>query len=287
MKVWKKIVIGLVLALAVIFLLVMVRGGTLIREAINQGGPSLLGVDVSVQDVTFRPLRGNVQLKNLHVGNPKGYKTSGVFDLGLVEVELKPGSLLSDTIIIETIKIEGPEITYERGLKNSNIGALLEQLEGGATEEPNDSDKDKKRDEPKKPEQKDAGGKKVIIRDLKVNGAQVKVSLTALQGVAAPIPLPPVHLTGIGEETGGTSFGEALGKIIGAILGAVTDLVTGAGKLAVEGATAVGGAAVDGAKAVGGAAVDGVKAVGGAAGKLTEGIGGLFKGDDEKAGKKD
>lgn len=276
MKMWKKIVIGLVLAVGVVLLLVMVRGGTLIREAINQSGPSLLGVDVSVQDVTFRPLRGHVQLKNLHVGNPKGYKTGGVFDLGLVEVQLKPGSLLSDTIIIETIKIEGPEITYERGLKDSNIGALLEQLGGGKAEEP------KQPGETKKPEPQTEGGKKVIIRDLQVNGAQVKVSLTALQGVAAPIPLPPVHLTGIGEESGGTSFGEALGKIIGAILGAVTDLVTGAGKLAVDGVTAVGGVAVDGAKAVGGAAADGVKAVGSAAGKLTEGIGGLFTGKDEK-----
>lgn len=280
MKMWKKIVIGLILAVGVILLLVMVRGGTLIREAINQGGPALLGVDVKVEDVTFRPLRGHVQLKNLHVGNPKGYKTEGVFDLGLVEVELKPGSLLSDTIIIETVKIEKPVITYERGLKNSNIGALLEQLEGGKAEKPAGEEEPKKpAPEPEakpKSEPKAEGGKRVIIRDLQVNGSQVKVSLTALQGVAAPIPLPPVHLTGIGEESGGTSFGEALGKIIGAILGAVTDVATGAGKLAVDGVTAVGGAAADGAKAVGGAA-----------GKLTEGIGGLFTGKDGKGEKKE
>ena len=291
MKLWKKVVIGLVLAVVIVLLLVMVRGGTLIQEAINQAGPQLLGVDVKVQDVTFRPLRGLVQLKNLHVGNPKGYKTEGVFDLGLVKIELKPGSLFSDTIIIETVKIEKPVITYERGLKNSNIGALLEQLEGGKAEKPAGEG------EPKKPapepeakprsEPKAEGGKKVIIRDLQVNGSQVKVSLTALQGVAAPIPLPPVHLTGIGEESGGTSFSEALGKIIGAILGAVTDVVTGAGKLVGDGAAAVGGVAVDGAKAVGGVAVDGVKAVGGAAGKLTEGIGGLFKGKDGKDEKKE
>jgi hypothetical protein len=285
MKSWKRILSGSLAALVILWLVVMVRGGTIIRQAINQAGPQVLGVDVTVEDVSFLPLQGRVQLKNLHVGNPKGYKTDGIFDLGLVEVKLTPSSLLSDTIIIESVKIEGPAITYERGLGNSNIGALLEKLEG----EKKEGTGEQREKDGKAEKKKAGGGKKVIIRDLQVNGAQVKVSLTALQGLAAPIPLPPVHLTGIGEESGGTSFGDALGRIIGAILGAVSDVVMGAGKLvgdgvtavggvAVDGAKAVGGAAADGAKAAGGAAADGAKAVGDAAGKLTEGLGNLIKG---------
>jgi hypothetical protein len=296
MKKWMKGLIALLLLVVVLLLVVMSRGGTIIREAVNQAGPKLLGVPVSVQDVTFLPIRGQVKLQNLHVGNPAGYKTAGVFELGLVDIQLKPSSLFSGTVVIESVKIEKPVITYERGLKNSNIGALLDQLEGKPKGESGErkegGEKPPPAPEPREPpkapapapapEKKDEGGKKVIIRDLQVNGAQVKVTITALQGAAAPIPLPQVHLTGIGEESKGTSFGAALREIIGAILGAVTDVVTGAGKLVGEGAVAVGGVAVDGVKAVGGVAVDGVKAVGGAAGKITEGIGGLFKGKDEK-----
>lgn len=265
MKTWKKGLFGLLAALVILWLVVMVRGGTIIREAINTAGPKVLGVPVSVEDVSFLPLRGLVELKNLHVGNPEGYKTAGIFDLGLVRVKIKTASLFSRTIVIEAVKIEKPVITYERGLGNSNIGALLAKLEGSGEREAGSEEKPKGGSSKSKAPA--GGGKKVIIRDLLVNGAQVKLSLTALQGLAAPIPLPPVHLTGIGEESGGTSFAEALGKIIGAILGAVTDVATGAGKLVGEGVGAVGGAAVDG-----------VKAVGGAAGKLTEGIGNLIKG---------
>lgn len=273
MKILRNVLLAIVLLVVIILALVMVRGGTIIREAVNSAGPKVLGVPVRVKDVSFRPLNGHVRLEGLHVGNPAGYKTDGVFEMGLVEVILKPASLFSDTIVIEKVKIESPQITYERGLKNSNIGALLDQLGG-----------EKKDDGGKKPEDKptggekpqaEAGGKKVIIRDVQVNGAQVKVSVTALQGLAAPVPLPPVHVTGIGEDTGGTSVVDALTKILGAVLGAVTDVVVGAGKLVGDGVTAVGGVAVDGAKAVGGV-------VGGAAGKVTDGIGGLFKGKGEK-----
>lgn len=277
MKIIRNVLLALVALVALALVLVMVRGGTIIREAVNTAGPKVLGVPVSVKDVSFRPLSGHVRLEGLHVGNPAGYKTEGVFELGLVEVVLKPASLVSDTVIIETVKIVSPEITYERGLKNSNIGALLDQLGGG-----------KPAGDGKQTEEKptsESEGKRVIIRDLQVNGAQVKVSVTALQGLAAPVPLPPVHLTGIGEDTGGTSFGDALTKILRAILGAVTDVAVGAGKLVGEGVTAAGGAAVDGVKAVGGTAVEGVKAVGSAAGKLTEGLGGLLKGRDKAESK--
>lgn len=262
MKIWKKMALGLVGLLVVVWLVVLLRGGTMIREAINKAGPDLLGVPVSVEDVTFRPLLGSVKLTGLHVGNPEGYKTEGIFSLGLVEVKLDTASLFSDTIIIEAIRIEKPIITYERGLRNSNIGALLDQLGG----EPDAGSKEDPKGKSPKSKVPDEGGKKVIIRDLQVNGAQVKVSLTAMQGLAAPISLPPVHLTGIGEESGGASFQEALGKILRAILGSVTEVVGNARQVVGDGVTAVGGVAAEG-----------VKKVGEATGKITEGIGNLLK----------
>jgi uncharacterized protein involved in outer membrane biogenesis len=65
----------------------------------------LTGVPVTLEQATFRPWSGKIGLKNLHVGNPKGFNTPGVFDLGQVDVELDVRSLLRDTIVIRRIAV--------------------------------------------------------------------------------------------------------------------------------------------------------------------------------------
>ena len=67
----------------------------------------------------------------LHVGNPEGFKTAGLFDLGAVSVDVDNSTLLSDVIVIKEISIDGLALTYEQGLRGSNLGALIDQLSAG------------------------------------------------------------------------------------------------------------------------------------------------------------
>ena len=245
-------VLGLVLAL---LLAIIFCGGPLIKHTINTVGPQALGVPVTLQSAHFAPFRGKLKLKGLHVGNPEGFKTDGIFDLGSLEVDLDTASLFKKVIVIREVRIEGPEITYERALKNSNIGQLLEQL-GPATNAP--------AAQPTAPAPKDEGGKKVVIHKLTLSGARVHASVTALGGHALLLPLPPlslVNIGGSGEDAKGVTFVAAIRDILVSVFSSVTSVVTGAGQLA-----------VDGVKAVGGAAVDGVKAVGAGAGKALGGV---------------
>lgn len=302
MRTVKKVVLILVLVLAGLIVFLQYFGGATIKQAVNTGGPMVLGVPVRLDNAMLRPLLGRAHLGGLVVGNPEGFKTDSLFELGHIDVELDTGSLLGDTLRIRRIEIKDPKITMERGLRSSNLGALLEQLEkkGGA----------------EKPEQPEAAtpakpGKKVIIDEISISGAQLNLSLTAMGGLAAPLPLPPITLRDLGKEKEGASFTEVLTEVVRAILGSATQVAVGAGKLvgdgakavgegavavgdaAVEGAAAVGGAAVDGATAAGELAVDGAKAVGGAAaaaggavldgaGSVLKGVGGLLGGGEKK-----
>ena len=259
-------VIGLVLLVVVVLVVLGVGlfGGSLIKQAVNKAGPRLLGVPVTLQSVTFAPFKGQLKLNGLHVGNPEGFKTAGLFDLGSLDIELDMTSLFKKIIVIREIRIGAPEITYERALKNSNIGQLLEQL--GPKEEVPAAAQPKAAPPPKK-----AGGKKVVIEKLSISGARVNASVTALGGHAMVLPLPPISLSNIGgsdQEAQGVTLVEAIQNILTAVLKSVTEVVTGAGKLAEEGVKAVGGAATDGVKAVGGVAAEGVKAVGTGASKV-------------------
>ncbi len=256
MKKTLKVSVVVVLALLLSIVLgVGFFGGALIKQAINTAGPRLLGVPVSVQSAVLSPIRGQLKLKGLHVGNPKGYETSGIFDLDSLDIALDTASLFGKVVMIEEIRIQGPQITYERSLHNSNIGQLMDQL----------APKKEVPDTPAPAKPKAEGGKKVVIRKLAINGAQVNVSVTALGGHAMILPLPPIRLTNIGgddKRAKGVTFVEALSDILGAILHGVTDVVGGAGKLAVEGAKAVEDVATDSIKTIGtgaGKALGGVK----------------------------
>ena len=276
----KAFKVALTLFLVVLVAIVLILnffGGRVIRHTVNVAGPLALGVPVTLEEADFRLLRGFVKLNGLKVGNPEGYKTDSLFEVDELLVDLDTRSLMGGVVHIRKIAIDGPRITYERGLTASNLSDLLEGLEKG----------EKTEEKPvEKPEEKKAapadegGGVKVIIDEINITGARLKVSLTVAQGLSAPIPLPPINLVDIGKETGGAGVMEIITRIIRAILGTVTNVITGSAKLlgdgavavgkgavavggaAVDGVTAVGGAAVDGAAAVGGAAVDGAKAVG-------------------------
>ena len=265
MKLLKKLVLILVILLVALIAFVRYFGGVAIKKAVNTAGPLVLGVPVELNTAQIRPLAGHVHLGGLKVGNPDGFKTDHLFELGHLEIDLVPRSLFGDTIHIKTIDIKAPKITMERGLTTSNLGALLEKLEkkgGDTTDDPAAE---------KKPAQ---GGKKVVIDSITINGAQLNLSVTAMGGFSAPLPLPPISLSDIGKEKQGASLLEVLTRILRAILTSATDVVAGAGKLVGEGAAAVGGLAVDGAAVVGGAAVDGAAAVGGVAVDGAKAVGG-------------
>ena len=240
-------------------------------KTVNTAGPAALGVPVRLEEARIRPFRGRTTLRGLHVGNPEGYKTDGLLDLGSIVVKFDRSTLLADVVRIREIAIDGLVVTYEKGLLNSNLGALIDQLSAGAEgEEPAQE----------KPAAEEAPGKKVVIEKLTITGSKMNFSVTGAAaltgGGAVPLPLPPITLTGLGREKDGVTFVEAIQHVLKAIAGATGTAIVGAshligdaGKAVGTGALAVGEGAVDAGKAVVSGTVDAGKAVvDGAAGAL-------------------
>ncbi len=268
-KIVRTVLTVLVVAVLAAVIGVAIFGGSIVRKAVNTSGPKLLGVPVTLKDAKFSLLQGHVRLTGLHIGNPEGFKTGSLFDVGTIEVKIDTASLLTDTIVIEKVLIEAPEITFERGLKQSNFGALIAKLGGKEGEKP----------EPQpdaKPAPDSKPGKKVVIDELTVSGGKVKLSVTAAMGFSAPVALSTISMKDIGRDSGtrGMGVADVVRLILGTVFKSVIEAVGGVGEVAVDGVKAVGGIAVDGVSAVGGAAVQGVSAVGGAAAGAVKGLGG-------------
>jgi len=255
----KKLILGVLIALLLIvvigMMVLMLYGGSIIKKAVNTVGPDILGVPVTLQEAQFSLTKGRLQLTGLHVGNPKGFKTAALCDVGQIEVEVDLKSLLTDTIVIRRILVKEPQITYEQGLRGNNLGALLEQMGGDKEATPAPAAKDA---EP---------GTKVVIDELTISGGKVKLSVTAAMGVSAPIALTTVSMKNIGREGGTEGLGmtDVVRLILGTVLKSVVQAVGGLGGVAVDGVKAMGAGAVK----VGGGAVDAVKSLG--SGKAAEG----------------
>ncbi|MDD5677291.1 MAG: AsmA family protein [Kiritimatiellae bacterium] len=288
MKRLLKAVIGVVVILVVLLVALSIFAGHIIKGAVNAAGPKALGVPISLKNVEVNMLSGHFGLDELVIGNPEGFNTPEAIRVNHVAVDVKMSSLFSRVLVIDRIYVRRPEITYEVGLKGSNIGTIQNKAAPStpAAEQPEQAEK---------PAKEAKAGKKVQINDFLIESGNINVSTIGMAGHSAPIPLPTIHLTDIGKESDGATPQEVIVQIFSAIGGTVSSTATGigkgimplgkgavdTGKAAAESAVDVGKAAgegaVDAGKAVGEGAVGAGKAVGEGASKALESVGGLLK----------
>lgn len=257
----KKWIFRLFIGLVVLVILGVVAVALFMNGAIKRGvetvGPMVTKTDVRLQSVSLSLLSGSGKIQGLVVGNPEGFKTPSAINVGSASLALSPGSLLSDKILIKSINVQGPEITFETDLKSNNLSKLLANLEaatGGTQQEPARA--------PAPPEAK--AGKKLQVNDFLISGGKVHVSVTALGGKSVTVPLPEIHLAALGTGPDGITPTELTAKVLRTVIESASK----------EAATAVAdigkGALVLGKDAVGATATNSVE-------KVTKSIGDLFK----------
>jgi len=210
----KKIMLWGLGVLFVLLLLVVLAIDLFLDDAIRHGvvtyGPRYTKVDIGLKSVKLSLLTGSGTLRGLTVGNPEGFKSPEALKLGTLSLSLKPGSLLSDKIIVRSLHLESPEVTYETDFKTSNLKKIQQNLDqstgGGKPPPPAPTPSSKVKEEK-------AAGRKLEVDDLLITGGQVHVSLTALGGQSATVPLAEIHLTNLGQGPEGITAAE-LAKVI-------------------------------------------------------------------------
>ena len=215
----KKWFFRILLAVIVLLVLALVAAGLFLDGVVKRGveivGSSLTKVDVKLESVSLSLFSGSGKIKGLVVSNPPEFKTPSAISVGKASLTLEAKSLLSDKVVIKSIVVEGPEITYEVDLKaKSNLGTILANLEeatGGATKEP-----------AKAPAPASAG-KKLEVDEFVVSGAKVRVSATVLGGSSVPAPLPEIRLPAMGKGPEGITPAELTRQVLEAVLKAAIE----------------------------------------------------------------
>jgi uncharacterized protein involved in outer membrane biogenesis len=263
----KKILVRI--CIAVLALIVVVAMGlhffldSAIKRGVETVGPKLTKVDVKLGGVHISFLSGSGTLKGLVIGNPDGYKTPQAISVGTASLVLKPGTLLANKLVITSINVESPEITFEGSLKGFSLKDNLQQIldnMNGSTAGSKGTNVSVAGATPK--EEKKAN-KKLEVDDFQITGAKLDASISGMEGKALTLPLPTIHLTNLGTGPEGITVTELSKKVIAAIKDAAEkEVASNAGNLGKSAASLT--------KGLGGSA-------GGGLTNITKGFGNLFK----------
>lgn len=239
--------------------------GGLIKEVVERIGSEATQASVTLNAADIDVTSGRGSLTGLIVGNPAGFNTPSVFELGAISILIDTASVTSETVVVKEIVIDGPKVTYELSQDGSNVDAIKRNVDafaakhaGGGSSEP----------------EQDSGGreKKVIIELLTVRGGSVNVASSLLGNRSLDADLPVVEVRDIGKDSGGATPSEIAAVILDTLSGAATKaassldlsgLMEGGVEAATQAAEEAAGAATEEAK---GAVEGALDSLGGALG---------------------
>jgi uncharacterized protein involved in outer membrane biogenesis len=240
----KKIILGIGIGLIVVIVAVVIIVGfflgTVVKVGMETIGPKVTQTSLTVSSVQVGILSGSARINDLVLGNPEAYlaKAPDAISVGKTAVSVAPFSVLSDKIVIKSVEVISPEITFEGNpFGANNLKAIMNNVNafsGGAGPDTN------------APTQTGANkpAKKLEVDDFLISGAKVHFN-------GATLPLPDIHFSDLGTGPEGITAADLTKKVLGEISASTIKEV----------ASSVGNAG---------------KAVGSEAGKLGKSLGGLF-----------
>lgn len=236
MNLLAKVLLSLVVALLLLVGALHLWLGSMIKRGVEQVGPKITQTSVTLRDVDIALLSGRAKLEDLTVGNPTGFQAPSAFKLHNATVRLDWRSVLSDTVVIEEIVIDGPEITFEGTPTSSNLGTIRDNAKAFAPPAPSEKAPAPKRDA------QQGSGKKVVIKQFTMTNARANMWVRAggFETKAQGVTLPDIRLKNIGNASGGASVQEVIATLLASITNSAARIVTSLDKPLEKGVQALG-----------------------------------------------
>jgi len=201
------VILGIIIALFVIIAIVsLLYLGPIVKYGIQQFAPQITKVSVTVDNANVS-LLGSASIYGLTVGNPQGYTSPQAIKSGSMSISLDPLSVTSSKIMIHSVHVESPQITFEGGIFGNNLSQILKNVNASSTNQ--------------------QPAPKTEIDDFLITGATINIIISGV--INKTVPLPDIHLTDLGKGSNGLTPVELITAILKAILTGTLQAVTGAG----------------------------------------------------------
>lgn len=227
MKALKYSLLGLLLVLVVAVVGLFLYLEPLVKTTVNTVGTKIVGTQVNLDGFRFAPFVGEAEITGLRVANPEGYKTPNLINLGRIFVKVDVKSLLTNTIVVDEVSVNGIELTYEMpDLSTSNVMQIQQNIAKNTASsnvaEPVKTEVETVAEETPA-EAKPA--KNVIIKKVVVDGGALN-AMTPLQQDTLTLNMPAIEINGIGEQGDKLNIQETVTTIFNKILFNATSVVS-------------------------------------------------------------
>jgi uncharacterized protein involved in outer membrane biogenesis len=180
-----------------------------VKAGVEKVAPTITQTTVTLGGVHISVLTGSVGLKDLVVGNPEGYQTPQAISVGKAAVSVSPGSLLADKIVVRSIEIDSPEVTFEGSpFGENNLKKIMANVNSGASA----TDQSTNATTPSgKPAKSSGAAKKLEVDKLSITGIKVHASV---HGKVFTLPIPDIQFTDLGTGPDGITAADLTRKIL-------------------------------------------------------------------------
>jgi hypothetical protein len=188
-----KILVGVFLALALIFVIVtslfLSNINELVKKAVEEVGSEVLGTQVTLAEADIQLMEARGSLKGLAIQNPAGFSNAKMLKLDEILLDLDVAKIKDKLVIIEQVKVAGAALLAEQKASSTNFQALLAKLEGKSAAAQSAPTKTS-----------DSTDIRIKINQFDFIDAQARV--VSDQFGEASLPLPAINLSNVGGEQG-------------------------------------------------------------------------------------
>lgn len=185
---------GLIIVTAIGALILSFSLDSMVKSNLESTGTEMLDTSVDVDDVSISILDGSGSIKGITIANPEGFSDSTAVELKQISMKMDVYSLLSDTVVVNEIRINKPELHYEQKTSGSNFDALTANMESGGSSETY-----------------------LVIDYLLVKNGRISLSTDIGGSKSAETEFSQIEIEGIGRE-GSSTTKQALRQILEPIL---------------------------------------------------------------------
>jgi hypothetical protein len=217
--------LGRIIALVVLLLLLAAGGGvyylitsldSLVKSGIETYGSQITGTAVRVSSVRIELRSGRGTIRGLRIANPKGYSSADAFNLGEIILDIAPGSLTAEPVVVDEILIRAPVVLYEADAKGvSNLEVIkknVSRYQGGSSGSSGGAGGDA-----------GATGPLLTVKRFTFDKGMITTDTSSMGGEPQELALPPLKMSNVGGSKGAPpdEVGKAVMTRYSAIVGKV------------------------------------------------------------------
>lgn len=195
---------------------------SIISTAITKIGTEALGVPVHVQNVDLSFLKGEAKITGLSVDNPEKYKNEKAVSLGEIYVKLNTKSLMSNKVMVESVRVSAPEVFYESDLKSSNLKDIQNNLAAKLPKKSAQSKTDAQQQPEAAEQPASSSHAKLQIDSFLIEKAAMHMQVNTPAGEKKyDVNIPKIEIKGIGAKGDGASPEQVMQIVVAPFLGQI------------------------------------------------------------------